>query len=99
MSEWKDTSPLSAVNREAGVRPVAVPADLREVIRRGIEIGALTDGAFEISWAALWGLWDFKAAEPRVPDPADVAARIALVDYRKVVVSDSLGTVYSRWRA
>ncbi len=94
MSEWKDTSPLSAVNREAGVRPVAVPADLRDVIRRGIEIGALSDGAFEISWAALWGLWDFKAAEPRGPDPADVAARIALVDYRKVVVSDSLGTVY-----
>ena len=48
MSEWKDTSPLSAVNREAGVRPTQVPADLREVIRRGIEIGALTGNLSEL---------------------------------------------------
>ncbi len=94
MSEWKETSPLSAVNREAGMKPMPVPEDLREVIRRGIEIGDLTHGAFEISWAALWGLWDFKTREPRLPDPADIAARIALVDYRKIVVDDSLGTVF-----
>ncbi len=94
MSEWKDTSPLSSVNREAGVRPVPVPADLREVIRRGMEIGDLTGGAFDVAWAALWGLWDFKSAEPRVPDSAEIARRIALVDYRKVVVNDSLGTVF-----
>ena len=94
MSEWKETSPLSAVNREAGTRPVAVPADLREVIRRGIEVGNLTGGAFDITWAALWGLWDFKAAEPRVPDPAEAARRAALVDYRRVVVDDAAGTVF-----
>ena len=94
MSEWKESSPLSAVNREAGIRPVPVPDDLRAVVRRGIEIGDLTEGAFDITWAALWGLWDFKAAEPRLPDPEEVARRTALVDYRKVVVDDDAGTIY-----
>ncbi|MHC4910664.1 MAG: FAD:protein FMN transferase, partial [Planctomycetota bacterium] len=58
MSEWKPGSALSAVNDAAGDRPVAVPEPLLGVIERGLEIGAMTDGAFDITWAALWGLWD-----------------------------------------
>ena len=93
MSEWKPSSPLSAVNREAGVCAVAVPDDLREVVRQGIEIGRRTNGAFDITWAALWGLWDFKAPQPTVPPAAEVARRAALVDFRQVVVDDGAGTV------
>ncbi|MHC4414700.1 MAG: FAD:protein FMN transferase [Planctomycetota bacterium] len=94
MSEWKAGSPLTAVNRAAGRQPVEVPDDLRAVIGRGIEIGHLTDGAFDITWAALWGLWDFKAEPPRVPDDDAIRARLALVDYRRIVIDDEAGTVY-----
>ncbi len=94
MSEWKPTSPLSAVNREAGKEPVPVPGDLRAVIRRGLDIGEMTGGAFDLTWAALWGLWDFRSPDPAVPDSAAVAARVALVDYRKVRIDDDAGTVY-----
>ncbi len=59
MSEWKPDSPLTEVNQQAGVAPVKVPVDLLAVIQQGIELGDLTDGAFDITWAALWGLWDF----------------------------------------
>jgi thiamine biosynthesis lipoprotein len=93
MSEWKPSSPLSAVNAAAGEAPVSVPEDLRNVIREGLEIGELTDGAFDITWAALWGVWDFKAAEPRVPDVREVTVRAALVDYRNVELDDVAGTV------
>jgi FAD:protein FMN transferase len=93
MSEWKPTSPLSAVNREAGVSAVPVPDDLRAVIRRGIEIGERTDGAFDITWAALWGLWDFKAAQPVVPPAEEVTLRAGLVDYRQLRIADDAGTV------
>ncbi len=94
MSEWKPTSPLSAVNRSAG-RPeaVLVPQDLRAVVRRGMEIGALTDGAFDITWAALWGLWDFKAAEPRVPPEDEIRRRVERVDFRAVEIDDAAGTI------
>ncbi len=93
MSEWKPTSPLSQVNREAGRAAVAVPGDLRALLRRGVEIGDRTGGAFDITWAALWGLWDFRAAIPRLPDPAEVERRAALVDWRRVVIDDDAGTV------
>lgn len=94
MSEWKDTSPLAAVNRAAGSHPVAVPEDLRQVLQRASEIGEATDGAFDVTWAALWGLWDFKAAEPRLPPRQEVARRVALVDFRQLAIDDAAGTVY-----
>lgn len=94
MSEWKSSSPLSAVNREAGVSPVKVPDDVRAVVRRGIEVGQLSEGAFDITWAALWGLWDFRAAEPALPAAADVVARAGLVDFTEVTVDDAAGTVF-----
>ena len=94
MSEWKPTSPLSAVNQAAGRHAVAVAADLRAVIRRGMEIGRTTDGAFDITWAALWGLWDFKTIEPRLPDEQEISRRVKLVDYRLVLVDEVAGTVF-----
>ncbi|MFN2376049.1 MAG: FAD:protein FMN transferase, partial [Candidatus Binatia bacterium] len=93
MSEWKASSPLSSVNRAAGTRAVAVPADLRALLRRGVTIGDRTGGAFDISWAALWGVWDFRSPSPRLPEQAEVARRAALVDYRRVVIDDAAGTV------
>lgn len=94
LSEWKEGSPLSAVNRAAGVAPVAVPDDLFALVERSLELGRLTDGAFDVSWAALWGLWDFRSATPRLPDPAEVAARRRLVDYRRVVLDAEARTVF-----
>jgi thiamine biosynthesis lipoprotein len=93
MNEWRPDSPLSEINAGAGEEPVAVSDDLRALLRRGLEIGALTDGAFDVTWAALWGLWDFKAATPRVPDAAEVTRRSALVDYRRVRIDNTAGTV------
>lgn len=94
MSEWKESSPLSAVNREAGRAPVPVPDDLRAVVRRGIEIGELTGGAFDLTWAALWGLWDFRSPDPRVPADEEIAARVARIDFRRVLVDDEDGTIF-----
>lgn len=94
LSEWKEGSPLSAVNRAAGVAPVAVPDELFGLVTRAIEIGRKTDGTFDVSWAALWGLWDFRAATPAVPDRAAISAHRALVDYRRVVLDPAARTIF-----
>ncbi len=94
LSEWKEGSPLAAVNRAAGVAPVAVPAELFDLVARGVEIGRETEGAFDVSWAALWGLWDFRAAAPAVPESGAIAARRALVDYRRIVLDPVAHTLF-----
>jgi len=92
MSEWKDASPLATLNRSAGGKPVPIPPDLLAVLQRGKEIGDLTGGAFDITWAALWGLWDFKSPTPALPDSAEVARRVALVGYRRLEIDEKAGT-------
>jgi thiamine biosynthesis lipoprotein len=94
LSEWKPESPLSAVNAAAGKHPVAVPQDLFDLVARSQAIGRATDGAFDVSWAALWGVWDFRAVPPRVPDAARIAARRALVDYREVRLDPGARTIF-----
>ena len=93
LNEWKAGSPLATVNAGAGGPPVAVPPALLAAVQRGLELGRLTDGAFDVSWAALWGLWDFRAEDPQVPSPEAIAARVARIDHRKVTVDPSASTV------
>lgn len=94
LSEWKEGSPLSAVNRAAGVAPVAVPDELFRLLERSLALGGASDGAFDVSWAALWGLWDFRAATPTLPDPSEIESRRRLVDYRKVALDSAQRTVF-----
>jgi thiamine biosynthesis lipoprotein len=94
MSEWKPGSPLSAVNANAGVAPARVPAELLGLIEESLALGAATEGAFDITWAALWGVWDFRGENPGVPADSEIEARRGLVDYRKVVVDRGAGTVF-----
>jgi len=94
LSEWKEASPLTAVNRAAGERPVTVPPELYRLLDRALDLGRETDGAFDVSWAALWGLWDFRAAAPKVPAAEEVAARRAHVDYRRVALDPRARTVF-----
>lgn len=94
LSEWKEGSPLAAVNRAAGIAPVAVPQELFGLVARAVEIGRETEGAFDVSWAALWGLWDFRAAAPVLPDREAIAARRSLVDYRRIVLDPAARTIF-----
>jgi thiamine biosynthesis lipoprotein len=94
LSEWQEGSPLTAVNRAAGVAPVAVPDDLYDLLERSVELGRATDGAFDVTWAALWGTWDFRAPVPRLPDREEIAARVALVDYRRLVLDPAARTAF-----
>lgn len=92
MNEWRPGSPLAEVNRRAG-ETVAVPRELASLLDHSREIARLTDGAFDPTWAALWGLWDFRAAEPRVPPAAAIAERLPLVDWRRLHVDVPADTV------
>jgi len=93
LSEWRDASPLAEVNRRAGGAPVAAPPDLLALVQLSLEIAERTGGAFDPTWAALWGLWDFRAEEPALPDPEALARAAALVDYRKVELDAEAGTI------
>ncbi|WP_363241617.1 FAD:protein FMN transferase [Limimaricola sp.] len=59
MSTWKDTSDLMRFNRAPAGEWVDLPADLMTVIRRGLEVGRISGGAFDIGQGETVNAWGF----------------------------------------
>ena len=84
MSTYKPGSQLSQVNAHAHQRPVMVDADIITVVERGLEMSRLSGGAFDITYASVGYLYDYRAQQR--PTDAEIAAALPGVDYRQVVV-------------
>jgi FAD:protein FMN transferase len=85
LSEWRETSEISAVNRAAGGDAVVVGPELLEVVERALELHRLTNGAFDITFASCGRLWSYDP--PRIPSTAEIAACLPLVGSAHVLVS------------
>jgi thiamine biosynthesis lipoprotein len=93
LSEWRPDSEISRINAAAGEHPVQVGKHTLTVIRAGLDIARWSGGAFDVTWAALRGMYLFQPGQERVPDMAELRARLPLIDYRKVRVDERAGTV------
>jgi thiamine biosynthesis lipoprotein len=95
MSTWKEGSDVLRLNDAAGRPPVVVSSEVREVLRVSREVSEWTDGKFDVTFAALSGLWKFdQDIDGRVPDRAEIAARLPLIDYRALTIDDRAGTAW-----
>jgi thiamine biosynthesis lipoprotein len=98
MTDWErpgqPPSDVVRINAAAGKRPVAVSAETREVIAKALEMSRLSEGAFDITFAAMRGLWKFdEDLERRVPPADEIARRRRLIDWRQVKLDPKRGTV------
>ena len=92
LSNWSETSQISEVNRAAGVAPVLVSHELMAVLDRALFVSALTDGAFDVTFASCDGLWSVRRL--RVPSDAEIAACLRHVDYRRVALDHQASAVF-----
>jgi FAD:protein FMN transferase len=91
MSTYKPASQLSQVNAHAHERPVEVDDDIVTVVERGLEMSRLSGGAFDITYASVGYLYDYRAHQR--PTDAEIAAALPGVDYRQVVVDREARTI------
>lgn len=94
MTDWKQESPLMDVNRAAGKKPVAVPPELLFIVERSLKMSELTEGTFDITFAAAGRLWNWRDPNPRVPTPEEVKAALADVGWKGVAVDEKAGTIH-----
>jgi thiamine biosynthesis lipoprotein len=92
MTDWRP-SPLMRLNEQAGSGPVPVPGELARVIGHSLEISRLSGGAFDVTYAAVGKLWDFKADPPRIPSSEAIEAGLQLVGWERVLVDLEKATV------
>jgi thiamine biosynthesis lipoprotein len=93
LSEWIPTSDISRINAAAGGDPVHVSGETIDVIEASNAISKWSSGAFDLSWAALRGMYLFQPGQERVPELSAVKERLKLIDYKKIVVDVEQGTV------
>jgi FAD:protein FMN transferase len=91
-SRFRETSVVSAINRDAGRTPVAVDAETDFLVGAALELWKESGGRFDPTVGVLRKAWDFKVQ--RVPSPDEVAALLPLVSGASVSRRD--GTIFLR---
>jgi FAD:protein FMN transferase len=91
MSVYKPESQLSEVNREAANRPVEVAPELAGLISRALGFSELSGGAFDITYASVGYLYDYR--DRRHPTDAQIRAALPAINWRHVVVDPAASTV------
>ena len=92
LSDWRDGSELAALNRAAGQGPRKVSAPLFELLRTARGLSEASDGAFDVTFASLHGLWRFDQEAPRIPTDAELKERLPLLGYRHLVLDEAAQT-------
>ncbi|MFO1457172.1 MAG: FAD:protein FMN transferase [Steroidobacteraceae bacterium] len=82
MSTYKPASQLSRVNDRAAQEPVKVDRELFEVIRNALEFSRLTHGAFDVTYASVGYLYDFRAHQR--PTEAQIEKALPGINWRNV---------------
>lgn len=85
ISRTIETSEVSRVNAAKG-QPVEVSETTLELIKKGIEYGDLTDGAFDITISPLSELWDFKNNPGTVPSDNEIFEALSHVNYESIII-------------
>ncbi|MDQ2734277.1 MAG: FAD:protein FMN transferase [Pseudomonadota bacterium] len=91
MSPHKPDSELSIINRDAYAGPVPLSAEMAALLVRANEFSELSGGAFDITFAAVGQLYDYRQ-RIRPSDEALAKARAA-VGYRNLQVDAKARTV------
>ena len=98
LSEWRDDSDIAKVNSLAGKKAVKVSEDALRVVDAGVDVSKWSRGAFDLSWAALWGLYDFRPDSIKIPSADDIEPRLKLIDYKNIRISKKYNTVFLKKR-
>lgn len=93
LSNYKPASEWSGVNRDAGIRPVKVSAELFKLLSDCITYSEQSDGAFDITVGPLIKVWGFYKGEGVLPRPAAVTDALSRVGYRHVRLDPEARTV------
>jgi FAD:protein FMN transferase len=84
LTEFSETSQTSLINRNAGLLPVEVDAEVYDIIKRCKQISAITQGAFDITSGLLKKMYNFKGQQFKMPDEAQINGALKCVGYRDI---------------
>ncbi|WP_428979177.1 FAD:protein FMN transferase [Flavobacterium cupriresistens] len=94
ISDWKSDSQVSEVNQNAGIRAVKVDKEVFDLTKRAIAISKMTNGAFDISFAAMEKVWKFDGSMTEIPTPEQIKKSVEKVGYKNIVLDSIQSTIF-----
>lgn len=94
ISDWKPTSQVSEVNRNAGEKPVKVDKEVFELTKRAIKLSQLTNGAFDVSFAAMDRIWKFDGSMTEMPSADAIKKSVEKVGYQNIILDSVNSTIF-----
>jgi thiamine biosynthesis lipoprotein len=93
MSDYRTTSELMQLCRQAGGEPVRVSQELFFVLSKAQHVSKLSDGAFDVTVGPVVKLWRRARRAHELPDPEALARARTLVGYQNIKLDEKAQTV------
>lgn len=94
ISDWKPETQVSQVNSNAGIRPVKVDKEVFELTQRAIHFSEITNGAFDISFAAMDKIWKFDGSMTAMPSEEAIRKSVSKVGYKNIILDSINSTIF-----
>jgi thiamine biosynthesis lipoprotein len=91
MSTYKPTSEVSLVNAKAADGPMRISKELFDLLTTAKEYSVITDGAFDITYASVGYMYDFR--KHIHPDESQIGKALPAVNFRHVLLDSKNQTV------
>lgn len=92
MSPYIETSELAKINREGSLHPIKISAEMMSLLQQSLRYSKLTDGAFDISFASVGYLYDYR--KHIEPSQKQIDSHLDAVDYRAIKLDPEKSTVH-----
>ena len=94
LTTYNEESETALINRNAGIKPVAVSEETFNIIERSIKISRVTQGAFDITYGSVdKRLWNFDMNLHTLPDKITAKKMARLINYRNILLNKENLTV------
>lgn len=93
MSLYRPQSDIGRLNRQTGQHDVRVRESTAAVLRESLNTARASHGALDVTVAPLLAQWGFFSVREAAPNPKQIEAVLALVDYRHLQLDDANRTV------
>jgi thiamine biosynthesis lipoprotein len=94
ISDWKQDTQISEVNRNAGIKPIKVDKEVFDLAERALQFSKITDGAFDISFAAMDRIWKFDGSMTQMPSPEAIKKSVEKVGYKNIILDREKQTIF-----
>lgn len=94
ISDWKPTTQISEVNQNAGIQPVKVDKEVFELTQRALHFSEITNGGFDISFAAMDRIWKFDGSMTEMPSAEAIKKSVAKVGYKNIILDSVNSTIF-----